>query len=239
MEIHSGEWGNLNGINISALIYLQQPLLADTATIRHGPGYAGFVIRCSPTTPLKPQRRRTRDADSERVSWCAELDWEREREGIEMHIRHKTEVQRHKMNSKASGKKEKHDHQFWGGRWYSPGLFLASGIHFLVELCLTSEVVLSTEMERKWRTGWLVRDGATYLQERETAGLGGNDQGQGRKSYKRRERKNAPVLLYGTEKGFASIQRDLTLLSSHRQAWNTLFQTDLSYSLSWAFASFS
>lgn len=63
-----------------------------------------------------------------------------------------------------------------------------------------------------------MRDGATHLQERETAGLGGNDQGQGRKSYKRRERKNAPVLLYGTEKGFASIQRDLTLLSSHRQA---------------------
>lgn len=192
MEIHSGEWGNLNGISISALIYLQQPLLADTATIRHNPGYAGFAIRCSPTTPLKPQRRRTRNADSERVSWCAELDWEREREGIEMHIRHKTEVERLKMNSKVSGKKEKHDHQFWGGRWYSPGLFLASRIHFLVELCLTTEVVLSTEMERKWRTGWLVRDGATYLQEREMAGLGGKRPRTGQKVLQEKGEKERP-----------------------------------------------
>lgn len=40
------------------------------------------------------------------------LEWEREREGIKTHLRHKQKVQRLKMNSKVAGKEEKkHDQQ--------------------------------------------------------------------------------------------------------------------------------
>lgn len=38
VEIHSGESGNSNGTNIRVLVYLQQLLLAATATIHHKPG---------------------------------------------------------------------------------------------------------------------------------------------------------------------------------------------------------
>lgn len=60
-----------------------------------------------------------------------------------------------------------------------------------------------------------MRDGVTYLKEREVARLRGKDAGQGRKSYKRRKRKNTtPILLYCTKKVLASIQRDLNFIFS-------------------------
>lgn len=60
-------------------------------------------------------------------------------------------------------------------------------------------------------------DEVTYLKEREMTDLRGKGPDQGIKCYKRRKRKNIPFLFYYTEKRLLSIQRDLTLLSTHRQ----------------------
>lgn len=114
------------------------------------PRLARFCHHCSLTTPLEPQGWRTWNSCSQRVSWCG-----RQRE-IKRHLRHKQRVQRLKMNSKVAGKEEKkHDQQSWGGRWYNPGLFLASGIQIFVEVCLRTVMVPSTK--------WKEKEGQAYL----------------------------------------------------------------------------
>lgn len=52
------------------------------------PRFPRFCHSLLLTTPQKPWGCCTGDADSLRVSWCAGLGREREREGIKIHIRH-------------------------------------------------------------------------------------------------------------------------------------------------------
>lgn len=53
--------------------------------------------------------------------------------------------------------------------------------------------------------------------ERKMASFKGKDTGKGRKSYRRKKRKDINILLNCTKNGLVSIQSNLTFVSSHRQ----------------------
>lgn len=107
---------------------------------------------CSLTAPLEPQGWQNWNGCSQRVSWRVGLEWETEKERIKIYLRHeqKSAETRDELQSCCQGREET-----WpavtgrGGRWYSPGLFLASGIQIFVEICLRTVTMPRTKWKEK------------------------------------------------------------------------------------------